>query len=64
MKGNPLGSVAKAIAAGLGAAVSYFIGVLPAAGGFNDLTTIQWLGVVPIILAVYGIVWMVPNTEN
>lgn len=58
-----MGSVAKAIAAGLGSAVSYFIGVIPAAGGFSDLTTIQWLGVVPIVLAVYGIVWTVPNTE-
>lgn len=62
-----MGSVAKAIAGGLGAAVSYFIGVLLAIGdtaGFADLTTVQWLGVIPVILAVYGLVWTVPNTPS
>lgn len=59
-----MGSVAKAICAGLGAAVAYFIGVIPAAGGFSDLTTVQWLGVVPIVLVVYGITWTVPNTPS
>lgn len=56
-------SIAKAIAAGVGAAAAYFIGVIPAEGGFGDLTTIQWLGAVPVVLAVYGIVWRVPNSE-
>ena len=55
-------SVAKAIAAGVGAAVAYFIGVIPAEGGFGDLSTVQWLGAVPIVLAVYGITWRVPNS--
>ena len=53
--------VAKAIAAGIGAAVAYFVGVLPANGGFGDLTTVQWLMVVPVVLAVYGVTWSVPN---
>lgn len=54
-------NVAKAIAAGLGAAAGYFIGVIPAEGGFDDLSTVQWLGAVPILLAVYGITWSVPD---
>lgn len=53
--------VAKAIAAGIGAAVAYFVGVIPAEGGFGDLTTIQWLAAVPVVLAVYGVTWSVPN---
>lgn len=53
--------VAKAIAAGIGAAVAYFIGVMGADGSFADLTTVQWLSVVPVVLAVYGITWRVPN---
>jgi len=54
-------SVAKAVAAGVGAGVAYFIGVIPAEGGFGDLSTVQWLGAVPVVLAVYGIIWRVPN---
>lgn len=53
--------VAKAIAAGIGAAAAYFIGVIPAEGGFGDLHTIQWLGAIPVVLAVYGVTWRVPN---
>lgn len=62
-----MGSVAKAIAAGLGAAASYFIGVLAAIGataGFADLTTVQWLGAIPALLVVYGVVWLVPNSNQ
>lgn len=54
-------SVAKAVAAGVGAAAAYLIGVLPAEGGFADVTLIQWLGLVPVVLAVYGVTWSVPN---
>lgn len=53
--------VAKAIAAGIGAGVAYLIGVIPAEGGFGDLNTAQWLGIVPVVLAVYGVTWRVPN---
>lgn len=55
-------SVAKAIAAGLGAAAAYLVGVIPAEGGIGDITTIQWIALVPIVLGVYGITWGVPNT--
>lgn len=61
-----MGSVAKAIAAGFGAAATYFGGVLltieGGAGSFSDLSTVQWLGAIPAILLVYGIVWLTPNT--
>lgn len=56
--------VAKAIAAGVGAAVAYFVGVIPETGGFGDLTTVQWLMVIPVVLAVYGVTWTVPNTPK
>lgn len=56
--------VAKAIAAGLGAAAAYFIGVLGEGGSFGDLSTVQLLGVVPVILAVYGVTWYVPNAPQ
>ena len=56
-----MSAVAKAIAAAAGAAVAYLIGVIPAAGGFGDLSTVQWLGLVPVVLAVYGVTWRIPN---
>lgn len=56
-------SVAKAIAAGIGAAATYLIGVIPAAGGLGDVNVVQWLGLVPVVLAVYGITWAVPNRQ-
>lgn len=58
---------AKAIFAGVGAAASYLIGVLdPNAIGFEafaQVTTVQWLGGILAVLAVYGITWAVPNRE-
>lgn len=59
---NKISDVAKAIASGIGAAATYFIGVVPAEGGFDDLTTGQWLGVIPVTLVVYGITWYVPDS--
>ena len=56
-----MGAVAKAVAAAVGAAVAYLIGVIPAAGGFGDLSVVQWLGLVPVVLAVYGVTWRIPN---
>ncbi len=54
-------SIAKAIAAGLGAGAAYLMGVVPAEGTFSDVSLVQWLGLVPVILATYGITWRVPN---
>ena len=58
---NYMRSVAKAIAAGLGAGCAYLIGVIPAEGGFGDVSTVQWLGLVIAVLGVYGVTWAVPN---
>ncbi len=54
-------AIAKALAAAAGAAVAYLVGVIPAEGGFGDLNVVQWLGLVPVVLAVYGITWRIPN---
>jgi multidrug transporter EmrE-like cation transporter len=56
-----MGKYAKAIAAGIGAAATYLIGVIPAEGSFEAVNTVQWLGLVPVVLAVYGVTWAVPN---
>lgn len=36
-------------------AAAYFIGVIPADGGFGDVTTVQWLGLVVAEGAAFGI---------
>jgi hypothetical protein len=58
---------AKAWLASLGAAATYFIGVLdPTALGlsaFASVTTVQWLGAITGVLAVFGVTWAVPNRD-
>lgn len=53
---------AKAVAGAAGAAATYLVGVIPAEGGFGDVSTVQWVGLVPVILGTFGIVWGVRNT--
>lgn len=53
--------VAKAIAGAIVGAASYLMGVIPAQGGFSDVTLQQWLGLVVALGAGFGIVWRVPN---
>ena len=36
-------------------ACAYLIGVIPAAGGFADVTVVQWLGLVVFVGASFGI---------
>lgn len=55
--------VAKAIAAGVAALAAYLAGVLPAEGSLGDLSLVQWLAALPVVLAAYGITWRVPNQE-
>lgn len=55
---------AKAVAAGLGAAATYLIGVAGAEGSLSDLTAAQWLGLIPVVLVTYGITWGVPNQAS
>lgn len=52
---------AKAIAGALAAGLTYLIGVIPASGGFNDVSLVGWLGLGLAILASFGVVYRVPN---
>ena len=55
--------VAKAVAAGAAAACAYLAGLLVDGGTLADITVAEWLGVVPMVVAAYGITWRVPNKE-
>jgi len=50
----------KAAASGVVAVAAYFAGVVPAEGGFGDLSTAQWLGAIVTLGAVYGVTYTVP----
>lgn len=52
---------AKAFAAALVTAAAYLIGVIPAEGGFGDVGTVQWLGLVVALGAGFGVTYAVPN---
>lgn len=54
----------KSIAAAIAGAATYLIGVLPAEGGFGDLSTVQWLGLVVALLGPGGLVWAIPNSPS
>lgn len=53
---------AKALAQVVVTACAYLIGVIPAAGGFGDVTIVQWLGLVVFIGASFGITQSAQNT--
>jgi hypothetical protein len=53
-------NTAKAIASGVVATAAYLAGVVPAEGGFGDLTLAQWLGGVVVLGSAYGITYAVP----
>lgn len=57
---NHLAPYAKAGASALVCAAAYLIGVIPAEGGFADVSTVQWLGMVVAVGGAYG-VYKVPN---
>lgn len=54
-------TVAKAIASGVVTLAAYLIGVIPAEGGFGDVSVIQWLGALIALGAAYGVTYSVPN---
>lgn len=56
--------VAKAIAGAIGAGVTYLIGVIGAEGTFSDVSTVQWLGLVPVLLGAFGVVWSTPDSMS
>ena len=45
----------RAVASGVVTLAAYLVGVVPAEGGFGDVTTNQWLGAVVFLGAAYGI---------
>jgi hypothetical protein len=50
----------KAASAAVVCAAAYLVGVVPSEGGFGDLTTVQWLGLVVFMGGAYGITFHVP----
>jgi len=54
---------AKAIASGVVAVAAYLAGVIPAAGGFGDVTVQQWLGAVVVLGAAYGVTAAAPRNR-
>lgn len=54
---------AKAIAAGVVSLAAYLVGVVPASGGFGDVSVVQWLGAVVFLGGAYGITYRVPNKD-
>lgn len=63
---NTIAKQAKAILAGIGAAASYLLGVLPPdvtdwAEAFGAVTVTQYVGGIVAVLGTYGIAWAVPN---
>lgn len=54
-------STAKAVASGVVALAAYLIGVVPAEGGFADVSLVQWLGALIALAAAYGVTYQVPN---
>ncbi len=52
---------AKAVAGAAVAGLTYLIGVIPASGGFGDVTVAGWMGFAIAILASFGVVYQIPN---
>ena len=50
----------KAAGSAVVCAAAYLVGVIPAAGGFGDVTTVQWLGLVVFVGGAYGVTFTVP----
>jgi hypothetical protein len=59
----PSAHTAKAIAGALVAAAAYLAGVIPATGGFGDVSTVQWLGLIVFLGGGYGIVYAAPKNK-
>jgi hypothetical protein len=55
---------AKAFFSGISTASGYLAAVVPAEGGFSEVSLAQWLTGIPIVLGAFGIVAYVPNKEK
>lgn len=61
---RPDRKAAKAVASGLVALAGYLVGVIPAEGGFGDVSTVQWLGAVVFLGGAYGLTYAIPNART
>ncbi|MCB9377000.1 MAG: hypothetical protein H6515_14190 [Microthrixaceae bacterium] len=59
---NTVKKYALAVASVAVTGAAYLIGVLPADGGFGDVTTVQWLGLIVFEGAAFGITQKAQNT--
>lgn len=59
----PSKATAKAVASALVVAAVYLIGVIPATGGFGDVSVKDWLGLVVSIGAAYGVTYAAPKNQ-
>ena len=51
----------KAVGSAIVTAAAYLVGVIPASGGFDDVSTVQWLGLVVFLGGSYGITYAAKN---
>ena len=58
-----MGAYAKAVASAVVTLAAYLAGVIPAEGGFADVSTVQWLGAVVALGASFGVTYRVPNRD-
>jgi hypothetical protein len=54
---------AKAVVSGVVTLAAYLVGVIPAEGGFGDVSLVQWLGGIVFLGAAYGLTAAVPNRQ-
>jgi hypothetical protein len=57
-------TVAKAITGALVCLAGYLVGVIPAEGGFADVSLVQWLGALVFMGGAYGLVYRIPNAPT
>lgn len=60
----PSKSTAKAVAAAVVTLAAYLVGVIPAEGGFGDVSVVQWLGALVFLGSAYGITYRVDNART
>jgi hypothetical protein len=57
-------TVAKAITGAIVCLAGYLVGVIPAEGGFADVSLVQWLGALVFMGGAYGLVYRIPNAPT
>lgn len=54
----------KAAGAAIVCAAAYLVGVVPAEGGFGDVSVVQWLGLVVFMGGAYGLTFHLPYVST